>query len=65
MLGKEDGCRGRSSGGLEAEETHATSQQMDNSLDDFQSLPFLSGCGIDPSSHYHLLLMQAETTTCH
>ena len=65
MLGKEDGCGGRSSGGLEAEETHATSQQMDNSLDDFQLLPFPSGCGINPSGRYHLLLTQAETTTYH
>ena len=65
MLSKEDGCRGRSSGGLEAEETHAASQQMDNGLDDFQSLPFPSGCSIDPSGHYHLLLTQAEMTACH
>jgi hypothetical protein len=40
-------------------------------LDDFQSLPFPSGCGFDPSGCYHLLLAQADansplfTPACH
>jgi len=33
---------------------------MDSGLDDFQSLPFLSGCGFDPSSRYRLLLVFAD-----
>jgi hypothetical protein len=55
MVGKEDGYEGQRSGGLEAKEAHAVSQRMDTGLDNFQSLPFPSGCGLDPSGHYRLL----------
>ena len=70
-VGKEDGYEGQRSGGLEAKEAHAISQRMDTGLDDFQTLPFPSGCGLDPSGHDHLLLALADvnspsfTLTCH
>ena len=70
-VGKEDGYEGQHSGGLEAKEAHAISQQMDTGLNNFQSLPFPSGCGLDPSSHNHLLLALADvnspsfTLACH
>ena len=46
---------------LETKKAHAVSQWMDTGLNDFQSLPFLPGCGLDPSSHYCLLLALADT----
>jgi hypothetical protein len=64
-VGKEDGCEGQRSGGLEAKKAHAVSQRMDTGLDDFQSLPFPSGCGLDPSGHYRLLLALADANPLH
>ena len=45
---------------LEMKKAHAVSQRMDTGLDDFQSLPFPPGCGLDPSGHYCLLLALAD-----
>ena len=50
---------------LEMKKAHAVSQQMDTGLNDFQSLPFPPGCGLDPSGHYCLLLAPADMNPLH
>ena len=50
---------------LEMKKAHAVSQWMDTGLDNFQSLPFPPGCGLDPSSHYCLLLAPADVNPPH
>ena len=70
-VGKEDGYKGQRSGGLEVKEAHAISQWMDTGLEDFQLLPFPSGCSLNPFGHDHLLLVLADvnspsfTLACH